>query len=164
VGYIKGPEVEAQDRARIACLQNAFIEHLDPSSRPVRAETGASQSPSSVALPAGPATTVFGFDCSDPLAGLAPGTHRGELCTHFLGCFTCPNAVIPPNPATLARLLQAREHLQRAAETVHPARWEALYAPPLRILEHDLLPRFAARELAAAEPLRACLPALPELR
>jgi hypothetical protein len=107
---------------------------------------------------------MFGFDCKDPLAGLAPGTRRGELCTSFLGCFTCPNAVITPDPASLARLLQARDHLQQAARAVHPARWEALYAPPLRILEQDLLPRFAEADLAAAEPLRATLAPLPELR
>jgi hypothetical protein len=34
----------------------------------------------------------------------------------------------------------------------------------LRILEHDLLPRFSGRELAAAERLRGSLPPMPELR
>ena len=43
------------------------------------------------------------------------------------------------DPATVARLLQARDHLQAAAATLHPARWEALYAPQLRILEDDIL-------------------------
>jgi len=108
--------------------------------------------------------SMFGFDCKDPLAGIAPGTHRGELCSHFLGCFTCPNAIISPDPASLARILQAREHLQAAASQVHPARFEALYAPLLRILEEDVLTRFSASELAAAIPWRSTLPPLPELR
>jgi hypothetical protein len=107
---------------------------------------------------------MFGFDCRDAFAGVAPGTRRGELCTNFLGCFTCPNAVITADASSLARLLQAREHLRAASGYVHPARWEAIYAPPMRILEEDILPRFSARELTAAEPLRGTLPLLPQLR
>jgi len=107
---------------------------------------------------------MFGFDCKDPFAGVAPGTRPGELCTHFLGCFTCPNAVVTGDPACLARLLQAREHLRAASQHLHPARWEAVYAPSLRILEEDILTRFSARELAAATPLTAMLPPLPDLR
>jgi hypothetical protein len=107
---------------------------------------------------------MFGFDCRDPLAGTAPGTRPGELCTNFMGCFTCPNAVITPAPLTMARLLQARDHLRAAAATLHPARWQAFYAPQLRILEEDILPRFSARELAAADLLMPRLPPLPDLR
>jgi hypothetical protein len=107
---------------------------------------------------------MFGFDCKDPFAGVAPSTQRGELCTNFMGCFTCPNAIIPSDPGTVARLLQARDHLQAAAATLHPARWEAVYAPQLRILEEDILPRFGALELAAGKPLLDRLPPLPDLR
>jgi hypothetical protein len=107
---------------------------------------------------------MFGFDCKDPLAGVAPGTRQGELCANFLGCFTCPNAIITADAASLARLLQARDHLRAAAAQIHPARWEAVYAPLLRILEEDILTRFAASELAGATHHRASLPPLPELR
>jgi hypothetical protein len=108
--------------------------------------------------------SMFGFDCKDPFAGLAPGTRAGELCMHYLGCFTCPNAVITTDPASIARLLQARDHLRSACSYVHPARWEAIYAPQLRILEEDILTRFSARELDAAAPLRPRLAPLPDLR
>ncbi len=81
-----------------------------------------------------------------------------------MGCFTCPNAIITPDPASVARLLQARDHLRAAASTLHPARWRAVYAPLLQILEEDILPRFAAQELVAAEPRVAQLVPLPELR
>jgi hypothetical protein len=81
-----------------------------------------------------------------------------------MGCFTCPNAIITPDPATLARLLQAHEHMRAASAALHPARWQAFYAPQLRILEEDILPRFAASELAAARSLVAQLPPLPDLR
>jgi hypothetical protein len=163
IRYVEGPEVQAEHQRRVASLQSAFIGHIERRVVPASAVRPAPPSPLH-SIPAGPAVSMFGFDCKDPLAGLAPGTHRGELCTSFLGCFTCPNAVITPDPASLARLLQARDHLRQAAQTVHPARWEALYAPPLRILEQDLLPRFAAADVIAAEPLRARLPPLPELR
>ncbi|HUO96099.1 MAG TPA: hypothetical protein VMT92_07685, partial [Steroidobacteraceae bacterium] len=164
VRYVQGPVVEAEHRTRVASIQSAFIGQLERRLLAPASEAQGRPLPPPTAPPGAPAVSMFGFDCKDPYAGLASGTRRGELCTHFLGCFTCPNAVIPPDPRTLARLLQARDHLRRAAETVHPARWEAVYAPPLRILEHDLLPRFATQELTAAERLRDSLPPLPELR
>jgi hypothetical protein len=167
VGYVQGPEVEAQNHARVAALQSAFVGHIEcptPNERRIepnkRTRPLAARSPP----PTAAAVSMFGFDCQDAFAGVAPGTRRGELCTNFLGCFTCPNAVITADAASLARLLQAREHLRAATGYVHPARWEAIYAPPMRILEEDILPRFSARELAAAEPLRSTLPPLPQLR
>jgi hypothetical protein len=164
VRYVQTPEVQAQHRSRMAALQQAFIGHIE------RAAASASQrrpvkprgyrSP----VPGGEVVSMFGFGCKDPFAGAAAGTHPGELCTNFMGCFTCPNAIITPDPPTLARLLQARDHMRAAAALLHPARWQAFYAPQLRILEEDILPRFASRELAAALPLVAQLPPLPDLR
>ena len=163
VRYVQRPIVRQQNHARIAVLQEAFVAHLlEPPTTTASATIAASSS--SAAIPPGATVSMFGFDCTDPLAGAAPGTRRGEMCTNFMGCFTCPNAVIPPEPRTLARLLQAREHLRAAATMLHPARWQAFYGPQLRILEEDILPRFGTRELAAAEPLLACLPTLPNLR
>ena len=162
VRYVEVPVVRRHNHVRIAALQEAFIEHLTASTKsppPV-----AAASPPSARLPSGELVSMFGFDCKDPLAGTAPGTRQGELCTNFMGCFTCPNAVIAPEPLTVARLLQARDHLRAAAATLHPARWQAFYAPQLRILEEDILPRFAERELAAAESLLPQLPPLLDLR
>lgn len=162
VRYVEVPVVRMHNRVRIAALQEAFIEHLTaPTKSPPPA---AAALPPNALLPSGELVSMFGFDCKDPLAGTAPGTRQGELCTNFMGCFTCPNAVIAPEPLTMARLLQARDHLRAAAATLHPARWQAFYAPQLRILEEDILPRFAARELAASKALLQQLPALPDLR
>ncbi len=163
VRYVDTPQVQAQHRARIADLQNAFIGHIEQPRATGAAAAPASVGPGAVP-PAGEVVSMFGFGCTDPLAGTAPGTRRGELCTNFMGCFTCPNAIITPDPATLARLLQARDHLRAASAALHPARWQAFYAPQLRILEEDILPRFAASELAAAQALVAQLPPLPDLR
>ena len=167
VGYVESPEVEAQNRVRVATLQSAFLGHVEHPQDNDGLPNRTRSAPSSACcrpLPAIAAVSMFGFDCKDPFAGVAPGTRRGELCTNFLGCFTCPNAVITADATSLARLLQARDHLRAATGYLHPARWEAIYAPLLRILEEDILTRFSAKELAAAEPLRGALPALPELR
>ncbi|MFV2949466.1 hypothetical protein [Pseudomonas japonica] len=162
VRYVHTPEVLALNQTRIAGLQSAFIGHVQRhATRPPKANE---QTLKDIDVPGGQVVSMFGFDCLDPYAGMAPGSHRGELCTHFMGCFTCPNAIITAQPSTLARLLQARDHLRAAATSLHPARWQAFYAPQLRILEEDILPRFAASELAAAGLLQAQLASLPELR
>ena len=163
VRYVETPAVQMQNRSRIAAVQDAFIGHIE--SR--QARDGAmpvDDTRPHVSVPPGRVVSMFGFDCDDPLDGVAHGTRRGELCTSFMGCFTCPNAIIASDPATVARLLQARDHLRGAAATLHPARWQAFYAPQLRILEEDILPRFGMRELAAGQLLVARLPALPDLR
>jgi hypothetical protein len=158
--YVDTPQVQAEHRARVAALQSSFLGHIEqPTARKAR-ETPRASPPRA----AGSAVSMFGFDCKDPFAGIAPGTRRGSLCTHFLGCFTCPNAIIPDEPRTLARLTQARDHLRAAAATIHPARWQAIYAPSLQILEEDILARFSAAELSAASALHSSLPPLPELR
>lgn len=167
VGYVQGPEVQAQNRVRIAALQSAFVGHVErpkPGKQLAGKITHTHSSAPGSLPPAGAAVSMFGFDCKDAFAGVASGTRRGELCTNFLGCFTCPNAVITAEATSLARLLQARDHLRAASGYLHPARWEAIYAPQLRILEEDILMRFSSRELTGAEPLCSTLPPLPELR
>ncbi|MGH8219354.1 MAG: hypothetical protein ACREUT_12460 [Steroidobacteraceae bacterium] len=161
-GYVRGPEVTAEHGLRMAALQSDWLGHIElPDEPKPEASAAAPQAPPP---PSGTAVSVFGFSCKDPLAGIAPGTRRGELCTNFLACLTCPNAIIPTNAVTLARLLHARDHLQACAEQIHPARWAAIYAPQLRILEDDLLPRFPARYRHEAEHLRKGLAPLLPLR
>jgi hypothetical protein len=167
VGYVEGAEVEAQNRVRVAALQNSFVGHIKhPQLIKMPASVDHRRPARALRLTAarGAVVSMFGFDCTDAFSGVAPGTRQGQLCTNFLGCFTCPNAVITADASSLARLLHARDHLRAASEYLHPARWQAIYAPQLQILEEDILTRFSARELAIAEPLRGTLPALPELR
>ena len=161
IGYVDTPLVKANNDARIATLQGAFIEHVEQHDDTAVVEP--MQTPSK-GLPGGAVTTMFGFECSNPLDGIAPGSRRGELCTNFMGCFTCPNAVIAQDPTTLARLLQARDHLRASATKLHPARWTTFYQPQLQILEEDILPRFGTDQQASAQALMRALPPLPELR
>lgn len=160
--YVQGPEVTAQNSLRMAALQSALLGHVE-----LPADSGTVPPPAASAVPAPPpgtAVSMFGFSCKDPFSGLAPGTRRGDLCTNFLACLTCPNATIPTDVPTLARLLHARDHLQAAAADIHPARWAAIYAPQLRILDEDLIPRFPTGERLEAERLRTTLPPLLPLR
>lgn len=160
--YVRGREVSAQNTLRMAALQSALLGHIEPSQSDgpsTRPRASNFESP-----PPGTAVSMFGFSCKDPLAGIAPGTRRGELCTNFLACLVCANAIIPTDVPTLARLLHARNHLKSAAVHVHPARWAAIYAPQVRIIDEDLLPRFALADRPEAERLRATLPPLLPLR
>jgi hypothetical protein len=73
--------------------------------------------------------TASGFICADPLAGIAPGQSKGKLCTAWLGCFTCPNAVIPLEADTLARLIRMRDALSDAKARLSPDRWRLQRLP-----------------------------------
>lgn len=160
--YVRSAEVHDLHQARIASLQSAFIGHIEKelSAGDREVESGQVQQ----LIPDGEAISMFGFGCRDPLEGVAPGSVKGQLCGSYLGCFTCPNAVIVGDLRTVARLLQAQDHLRAAAQSVHPARWQAIYAPPLRVLESDILPRFTQAERLQARELVASLPPLPDLR
>jgi hypothetical protein len=162
VTYVQGPQVAAQNSLRVAALQSALLGHVALPANADSSTTPAASPP--VLLPRGAAVSMFGFSCKDPFAGIAPTTRPGELCTNFLACLTCPNAIIPTDAPTLARLLHARDHLRSAASHMHAARWSAIYAPQLRILEEDLLPRFPHHQHQEAERLRASLAPLLPLR
>jgi hypothetical protein len=85
------------------------------------------------------------------------------LCTAWLGCFTCPNAVIPLEPETLGRLLQTRAVLMESRAGISAERWRVLYAPKLEILERDVLPRFPDELITEATRLVSRLAPLPPI-
>jgi Phage integrase family len=118
VGYVRGPEVAAQNGVRMAALQSAMLGHLELPAN--LAPSMLVNAPPIDAPTLGASVSMFGFSCKDPFSGVAPGTHRGSLCTNFLACLSCPNAVIPTDAPTLARLLHARDHLLAAAASTDP--------------------------------------------
>jgi hypothetical protein len=54
--------------------------------------------------------------------------------------------------------------LKTAETAIHPARWEEVYAPLLRILELDVLSRFSEKEKNSARELISGLPPPIDLR
>lgn len=90
-------------------------------------------------------SSVFGFQCKDPFAGIAPASAKGKRCMHFTGCSTCPGAIIVLDDIdNVAHLLAARKALlETKAQSVRSGwlnRFSLLYAPTLEILEKEILP------------------------
>lgn len=101
------------------------------------------------------ASTVFGFDCSDPFSGVYGRSKKGELCTDFTGCATCAGAIIPTDdPIIISRLISAKLALSsaknRSIKEGWVARFNSVYLPTLVILENDILPSVSASVLAKA--------------
>lgn len=159
--YVHQPAVRAAQAAGLAQLQGRFVAAVRDGGWAAEAgdEGGADAPPRFDARNA----TASGFTCSDPLAGIAPGQRKGRLCTAWLGCFTCPNAVIPLEAETLARLLRMRDALAEARGGMAPDRWGLLYLPKLEILERDVLPHFPAALHAAASELAGRIQLLPPI-
>lgn len=155
--YVAQPIIQAEQTAMLARLQGRFVEV-------VRAGGSNLQSTRDEAPEEELDTrnaTASGFICRDPLAGTAPGQRRGQLCTAWLGCFTCRNAVIPRGPETLAQILRVRTALTEARSSMSLDRWRLLYAPKLEIIERDILPEFSNEVHAAAAVFAGKLPTLP---
>jgi hypothetical protein len=105
--------------------------------------------------------TAAGFTCRDPLASNIPGQRKGVMCTAWLGCFTCPNAVIPISTDALVRLLSTKKALLDAKKTVDSQRWKSLYLPKLEIIEQDIIPKFPEKTLK--EAMSKAFIALPDI-
>jgi hypothetical protein len=102
--------------------------------------------------------TAYGFRCSDPAGGTAPGTKRGEPCLEFAQCATCPNAVFIIDSAEhVARIMVARDAIEeygrRSATGVggSPARCREVFGPTLAVANAILDKVHKAVRLAAAD-------------
>ncbi len=157
--YVDRPITRAEQAATIARLQGRFVEAVRGGNGLDSLSGQTAPSPVADARNA----TASGFICSDPLSGIAPGQRKDELCTAWLGCFTCPNAVIPLDPGTLARLLRMRDALADARSKMSPDRWLLLYAPKLEIIERDILPGFPSDVHARAQAKVAQVPPPPPI-
>ena len=151
--YIKGPETRRLQHETIARLQTLMLAWITGS------KTATSEH---AAGPAGaPATVLFSHDCLNPVLDAAASPTR--LCPHYGGCFACPGLVIPVDSEHLARVLQAKRHLEAARTRLDRARRELLYAPSHRILVNDVLPDFPDELYPVAQRLISDLPPLPDL-
>jgi hypothetical protein len=155
--YVDRPVVRAAQAIELGRLQGRFVAAVRSGDLSLPSKRGESEP-----IISAQNATASGFICVDQLAGIAPGQSKGKLCTAWLGCFTCPNAVIPLEADTLARLLRMRDALIEAKTRLAPDRWHILYAPKLEILERDVLPRFpTAVHAAALERLETTPPVPP---
>lgn len=160
--YVERPAVRIAQEVELARLQGRFVAWVRGDPATVARDLGLSRS-EAIDVALGRNATASGFTCSNPFAGRGPGQKPGRLCTAWLGCFTCPNAVIPLEPETLARLLQTRAALTESRATVSAQRWRVIYAPKLEILERDVLPRFPHELAAEAGRLISGLAPLPPI-
>lgn len=160
--YVDQPVIREAQAGNLARLQAAFVLWVRKDPDEIAQSLGVTRA-TAVDIAEGRNASASGFTCRNPLDGIAPGQQRGRLCTAWLGCFTCPNAVIPLGVDTFARLLRSRNALVAARMTVAADRWDLLYAPKLEILERDILPRFPKHLLAEAAGLVASLPQLPPI-
>lgn len=160
--YVERPAVRAAQEVELARLQGRFVSWVRGDPEVVARELGVS-SAAATDIALGRNATASGFTCANPLAGIGPGQKAGRLCTAWLGCFTCPNAVIPLEANTLARLLQTRAALTQSRPTMSAERWRVVYAPKLEILERDVLPRFPVELIDTATQLMGGLAPLPPI-
>ena len=86
--YVDRPTVRTAQVAALGRLQARFVET-------VRRGGDIEKADEIVGGVVGEHATASGFVCIDPLSGVGEGQRPGRLCTAWLGCFTCPNAVIP---------------------------------------------------------------------
>lgn len=140
-------------------FQGSFI------SESLRNTADAAVSPEQNAPPV-KAETVFGFGCKEPRGGIAPGSRKGEVCSHFHQCATCLGAlVVVDDPTFVAKLIRSQEHLMRERERAMKEGWsrrfELLYAPTLAIMQRDILPSISSSTLERARTLSG--PTLPLL-
>lgn len=158
--YVRGPETQRLQEATVARLQKLMIAWITGGPQ---ADDPADADPGRTLIALGRNAATLGHVCANPLAGAASGARPGHLCPAFGGCLACPGLVIPIDAEHLARVLQAKRHLERARDRIDPRRWQLLYAPSYRILAEDVLPDFPAGLHAAAERRIAALPPLPDL-
>jgi hypothetical protein len=144
--YVSGPAVERIERDTIVRLQRLMLAWVAPAT---------CQDSEGGAMPT--AAALFGNNC------LTPATKDGRVCPKLGGCLACPGLVVPLDAEHLARILQARAHLEEARDRIDSQRWTLFYASSLRVLTDDLLPAFPAEMTAEAERVAATLPPLPEL-
>lgn len=110
--------------------------------------------------PAVPAETIFGFICKDPYAGYGDSEGHDGPCDHFFRCATCPGALVPLDRVDIVRrLIDAQTTLnvakRRSLIEGWAARFEALYAPTLLVIERDLLPQISEELMREARALKS---------
>jgi hypothetical protein len=87
-------------------------------------------------------------NCRDPLNSPQPGQRKGHICTLFLACLSCPNALYFLED--LPRVIALRDHLISIRDTMNKQAWADLYEDSLKILNDDIIGAFSEKQIAEA--------------
>lgn len=93
-------------------------------------------------------STGFGR-CKDPFDSPQPGQRKGQICTLFLSCLTCPNALFFVED--LPRVIALRDHLASLRISMSNETWERLYEEHLNILDNEIIGLFSDEQIADAK-------------
>jgi hypothetical protein len=109
--------------------------------------------------------TSQGYDCKDPISGVAPHSRPGNKCTNHLHCAVCPNSIaVLDSTKHVARMMSAMAALDSMlAESMYSlnaaARYKHAYQASHEILR-ALVGRVSKKVLKAAKARMASLPML----
>jgi integrase len=86
--------------------------------------------------------------CRNPYDSPQTGEVKGQLCTSFHACFSCPNSLwfledLPWVIATRNRFLHLRSEMK-------PRDWDAVYGNSVRILNDNIISAFSPEQVEAA--------------
>lgn len=86
--------------------------------------------------------------CRNPYDSPQMGERKGQLCTSFHACFSCPNGLwfledLPWVIATRNRFLNLRSEMK-------PADWDAVYGNSVRILNENIISAFRPEQIEVA--------------
>jgi integrase len=87
--------------------------------------------------------------CKNPLDSPQRGQRKGHMCTLFLACLSCPNAIffLEDLPGVIA----LADHLISLKNSMAKDTWEALYSNHVRILNEEIILAFSEQEIANAK-------------
>lgn len=86
--------------------------------------------------------------CIDPRNSPQPGQRKGQTCTLFLACLSCPNSLYFLED--LPRVITLAKHLRSLKLSMTKKTWDALYGAHVRVLEDEIIGAFSDKEIAAA--------------
>jgi integrase len=88
--------------------------------------------------------------CIDPLNSPQPSQRKGQTCTLFLACLTCPNSLYFLED--LPRVIALADHLRSLKQTMTKDIWNQLYGEHVRVLDDEIIGAFSEEEIANAKP------------
>jgi len=152
--YIDAGNINSVQYSVISKFQGELISYA------IDSKEGQINSPKERISKRGAASTVFGFECKDPFAGLDGTSPIGSRCMNFTRCSTCPGALVPlDDTRVVARILAAKLAIEKARGEAERHGWieryNLLYADTLLIITDMILPAVSPAVRSKAQDLMA---------